>query len=85
MQFDHLKRRDFIALLGGAAAWPLAAGAQQPDRIRRIGVLAALPEDDPEMTARLAGAHGHCFRSSHGIVDHRTVEILPGSHGEPNY
>src|SRR5262249_34581770 len=36
-------------------AWPLAARAQQPDRIRRIAVLAPLAEDDPEMTARLAG------------------------------
>ena len=48
-----MRRRDFITLLGGAAvAWPLAARAQQDQRVRRLGVLSALAEDDPESVAR---------------------------------
>jgi len=51
-----LKRREFIALFGGAvAAWPLAASAQQGERMRRIGVLTPFASDDPAGQARLLG------------------------------
>jgi putative tryptophan/tyrosine transport system substrate-binding protein len=48
-----MRRREFLGALGGAAAWPLAARAQQPDRVRRIGVLMPASADDPEFQARV--------------------------------
>jgi hypothetical protein len=84
MHFDQLKRREFITFLGGAAAWPLTAGAQQVDRMRRIGVLiAGLTENDSEGQLRMAA-----FRrglQNLGWVEGRNVHIeerWPGGNNE---
>jgi hypothetical protein len=62
-----MRRREFIAGLGGAAAWPLSAYGQQSERVRRVGVLAAYAEADPEGQARFQAS----FR---GLVDLGWIE-----------
>jgi len=69
-----IRRREFITLLGGvAAAWPIAAPAQQNGRLRRVGVLMALAEADPEARAQLAGLTQGLAEL--GWIDGRTVQM----------
>jgi putative tryptophan/tyrosine transport system substrate-binding protein len=69
-----MRRREFIILLGGAAAaWPLSARAQQPERMRRIGVLMSTRADDPEGQTRIAAFLGGLQQL--GWTDGRNVEI----------
>src|SRR5215831_3539729 len=68
-----MKRREFITLLGGAAAWPLAAGAQQPGQLRQVSVLLGVPENDPETKSRVR-AFQLGMRDA-GLIDGRNVQI----------
>ena len=68
-----MKRREFIAGLGGAAVWPFAARGQQPERMRRVGVLMGLAADDP-----VGQAQAKAFQQSLqqlGWTDGRNVRI----------
>jgi hypothetical protein len=66
-------RRAFITLLGGAAAWPLAARAQQPERVRRIGVLMHLDADDQEGEDRISAFRQELQQL--GWIDGRNMQI----------
>ena len=74
MPFRQLKRREFITLLGGATvAWPLAMHAQQPERMRRIGVLMGYAEGDSEAEA-LLGEFTHAL-SEFGWIDRQNLRM----------
>src|SRR5205807_3175550 len=78
---SDMNRREFMVLLGCAAAWPLAAGAQQPDRVRRVGVLMGIA-DDPEGQARLI-VFRQALRTL-GWIEGRNVQfIYRWSAGDP--
>ena len=68
-----MKRREFITLLGGTGVWPLAARAQQPDRVRRVGFLISTAETDQEARAWIT-AFERRFAEL-GWVDGRNVRI----------
>jgi putative ABC transport system substrate-binding protein len=68
-----LGRREFITLLGGAAAWPLAARAQQDGRVRRLGILYGNPEDDPATRANFAALRGEL--ANLGWIEGRNLRV----------
>jgi putative tryptophan/tyrosine transport system substrate-binding protein len=77
-----VKRREFIAGLGGVAAWPVVARAQQPERMRRVGVLMPGTADDAEYQARMAAFLQRLQQL--GWTDGRNVQIdTPGPQAMP--
>jgi putative tryptophan/tyrosine transport system substrate-binding protein len=70
---SHIERRKFLATLGGAAAWPLAAGAQQAERVRRVAFLHVYAENDPEVLPRIVA-----FRQgleALGWTENRNIQV----------
>jgi putative tryptophan/tyrosine transport system substrate-binding protein len=67
-----MRRREFIVALGSAAAWPLAARAQEPGRIYRLGIVVPAARDDPAIVAFLDELRVH------GFIEGQNLEIVPG-------
>src|SRR5262245_56406989 len=65
---DAMRRREFITLIGSAAAWPLVARAQQPERMRRIGFLRAAPPPERDLAAFLRGLAGRGWVQGRNFV-----------------
>ena len=78
MQFGQLKRRDFITLLGGAAACPFAAMAQEAGRTYRLGFVSAAPRDEAWYAAFFEELRGL------GFVEDQNLTVIPGGFGIRN-
>src|ERR1700747_3078781 len=79
MQCDVMKRREFITLLGGtAAAWPVAARAQQVGRTYRLGFVSAAPRDEAWYTAFFEELRGL------GFIEGQNLTVIPGGFGVRN-
>ena len=68
-----MRRREFLGLVGGAAAWSVVAKAQQAERVRRVGVLVGLARDDPETAARFTKFRQECERL--GWFEGRNISV----------
>src|SRR2546429_3308306 len=76
-----MKRREFFPLLGGVAAWPLAARAQQ--KVRRIGIMMNLAADDPEGQARIAAFLQGMQEAGWVVGRNAQIDIRWGMSGDP--
>jgi len=78
MQFDQLRRREFMSLLGGAATWPLVARAQQGGQMRRVGILMGAASDDPDAQANIAALHQGLQEAGWVIGSNLRVDVRCG-------